>query len=173
MPVLFTVFIMKNLPDCDFGFLASQTRLILSSYRHWIGKSLWPEDKPDDILVREIFFAPFVLCSAGTEEDPILNYGNQKALDLWEMDWATLTRTPGRRTAEPMEREERAKFLEIVKKQGYVDNYRGIRISSSGRRFEIRQATVWNLIRKDGRYAGQAATFNDWKDIPQQRRRYE
>ena len=107
--------LMKTLPDCDFNFLVQQTRLMLSSYRRWRGKSLWPEDKPDAILAQEVFFAPFVLCSAGPEEDPILNYGNQKALMLWEMDWATLTQTPGRHTAEPMEREERAKFLEAVK----------------------------------------------------------
>ncbi len=75
------------------------------------------------------------------------------------MDWNTFTRTPGRHTAEPVEREERARFLETVRKQGYVDDYRGIRISSTGRRFEIRQATVWNLIDEGGQYAGQAVTF--------------
>ncbi|HXV27820.1 MAG TPA: MEKHLA domain-containing protein, partial [bacterium] len=116
---------MAHLPDCDIDFLAKQTRLILSNYRHWTGRSLWRNDKTDRDLVSEVFFAPMILCSAGIEEDPILNYGNQKALDLWEMDWATFTRTPGRLTAEPMERHARAKFLETVRKQGYVDDYRG------------------------------------------------
>ncbi len=138
---------------------------MLSSYKHWTGKELWPEDKSDDILVQEIFFAPFVLCSSGIEPDPVLNYGNQKALDLWEMDWSTFTRTPGRGTAEPVEQKERDSFLETVRKQGYVDNYRGIRISKSGRRFEITQATVWNLVGENGEYAGQAATFSKWNYI--------
>ena len=146
-------------PSGQSDFLARQTRLMLSSYRHWTGKMLWPEDKPDEALVKEVFFAPSVLASAGIEEDPILNYGNQKALDLWEMDWETFTRTPGRHTAEPMEREERARFLERVRRQGYADDYRGIRISRTGRRFEIRQATVWNLMDANGQYAGQAVTF--------------
>jgi hypothetical protein len=138
---------------------------MLSSFRHWTGKSLWPENKPDDLLVKEVFLAPFVLCSTGTEEDPILNYGNQKALNLWEMDWPVFTRTPGRCTAEPVEREVRSQFLLTVKKQGYVDDYRGIRISSTGRKFEISQAVVWNLVDDAGNYAGQAAAFNTWKNI--------
>ncbi len=153
----------QNLPSCDRGFLIRQTRLMLSSYRHWTGQSLWPEDRPDETLIREVFFAPFVLCSSGTEADPVLNYGNQKGLDLWEMDWDTLTRTPGRQTAEPVEQEQREGFLKAVREKGHVTDYRGIRISSSGRRFEIRKATVWNLIHPDGVYAGQAATFLEWK----------
>jgi len=100
------------------------------------------------------------VASAGTEADPILNYGNQKALALWEMDWAAFTKTPGRKTAEAMERGERAKFLDEVKKKGYIDNYCGVRISSTGRRFEIKQATVWNLMDSKGQYAGQAVTFS-------------
>ena len=150
---------MPSLPPCDLDFLVKQTRLMLSSYRHWTGKNLWLEDKPDEELVKEVFFAPFVLASAGIEEDPVLNYGNQKALDLWEMDWGKFTRTPGRQTAEAMEREARAQFLETVRKKGYIDNYCGIRISSTGRRFEIRNATVWNLTDESGRYFGQAVTF--------------
>ena len=153
------------LPIASMDFLVRQTWLIVSSYRHWTGKTLWPADKPDAELVKEVFFAPFVLASAGTEEDPILNYGNQKALELWEMDWETFTRTPGRETAEPMERTERARFLETVRRQGYIDHYRGIRVSSRGRRFEILQATVWNLIDENGRYAGQAVRFEIWTPL--------
>ncbi len=153
----------KNPVNADSRFLVSQTRLMLSSYRHWTKQSLWPEDRPDEVLVKEVFNAPFVLCSAGTEDDPILNYGNQKALDLWQMDWETLTRAPGRHTAEPMERAERDQFLKTVKEHGYIDNYSGIRISSTGRRFKISRATVWNLRDARGKYAGQAATFHDWE----------
>ena len=149
----------SSLPDCDFDFLLTQTRLILSSYRHWTGKILWPENLPEETLVREVFFAPFVVASAGIEEDPVLNYGNQKALDLWEMEWKNFTQTPGRKTAEALERDARAGFLETVKRQGYIDNYQGIRISGTGRRFEIQNASVWNLRDKNGKYQGQAVTF--------------
>ncbi len=156
---------MDLFSQADFDFLIKQTRLILSSYRHWTGKALCPEDPSGEKLVKAVFFAPFVVASAGTEKDPVLNYGNQKALELWEMDWKAFTQTPGRHTAEAMEREARQKFLETVKRQGYVDDYKGIRISSTGRRFEIQQATVWNLIDKDGSFAGQAVTFEKVRNI--------
>lgn len=157
---------MSGLPDCGFDFLARQTRLILSSYTRWTGKILCREDQPDEALVREIFFAPFVVASTGTEADPVLNYGNHKALNLWELDWSAFTKTPGRHTAEAMEREDRARFLEKVRKNGYVDDYRGIRISSTGRRFEIQQAIVWNLMDPQGHFAGQAVTFQNFHYLP-------
>lgn len=147
------------------AFLVRQTRLMLSSYRKLTGKVLWPEDRPDEVLIREVFDAPFVLCSAGTEPDPVLNYGNAQALKLWEMDWETLTRTPGRHTAEAPERGAREEFLRTVKEKGYIDNYSGIRISSTGRRFEIKNAIVWNLLDSQGRYAGQAASFSSWTPL--------
>ena len=59
--------------------------------------------------------------------------------------------------------EAREKFLETVKRQGYIDDYRGIRVSNKGRRFEIQKATVWNLLDGQGHYAGQAASFTLWK----------
>ncbi len=152
----------ESFPPCEASYLIRQTRLILSSYRHWKGTSLWPEDRPDEVLIREVYEAPFVLVSSGAEEDPVLNYGNLRALELWEMTWDVLVKTPGRHTAEPMERQAREKFLETVRRQGYIDDYRGIRVSSRGRRFEIQQATVWNLRDADGRFAGQAASFSKW-----------
>ena len=147
-------------PPASLGFMIRHTRLMLSNYRRWTGKTLWPEDRPDEILAPEVFNAPSVLVSAGNQEDPILNYGNQKALEVWEMDWETLICTPGRHTAEALEREARAHFLETVRKQGYIDDYHGIRISRTEKRFEIRGAVVWNLVDEYGVYAGQAATFS-------------
>jgi hypothetical protein len=48
-------------------------------------------------------------------------------------------------------------------RDGFVDDYRGIRITSSGKRFLIEQAIIWNLINGDGQRVGQAATFSEWK----------
>ena len=114
-------------------------------------------------LSRNLFHAPFVLVSHGTEADPVLNYGNQAALNLWEMSWEELTRTPSRLTAEAPEREERARLLAEVTAHGFIDNYSGIRISKSGRRFRIARATVWNLVTERGEPCGQAATFSEWE----------
>jgi hypothetical protein len=54
-------------------------------------------------------------------------------------------------------------LLTAVTQQGYIDDYSGIRISRTGRRFRILQATVWNLIDAHDRYAGQAASFDRWE----------
>jgi len=113
-----------------------------------------------------LYEAPFVVVAHGTQADPILNYGNAAALRLWEFDLETLLRTPSRMTAEPMHRDERARLLERTTRQGFVDDYSGIRISATGRRFLIERATVWNLLDEQERPVGQAATFQDWKELP-------
>ena len=53
-------------------------------------------------------------------------------------------------------------FLERTTRDGFVDDYHGIRIASTGRRFLIEQAVVWNLVDDAGDRLGQAATFSDW-----------
>ena len=140
-----------------------QTQIITRSLKHWTGRELTPGNFSAAELAEKIFHAPFVLVSHGTEADPVLNYGNAAALALWEMSWDELTRTPSRLTAEVPNREERAKLLEIVTRRGFIDDYSGMRISKSGRRFRIARATVWNLISEDGRPCGQAAMFAHWE----------
>ena len=101
--------------------------------------------------------------SHGNEPDPILNYGNAAALALWELSWAELTRTPSRLTAEAPNRNERARLLEAVTRRGFIDDYSGVRISKTGRRFRIARATVWNLLTAAGQPCGQAAKFDQWE----------
>ena len=92
-----------------------------------------------------------------------MNYGNQAAQTLWEMSWEDLTRTPSRFTAEAPNREERARLLAEVTRRGYIDNYSGVRIAKSGRRFRIAHATVRNLLDAAGAPCGQAAMFGQWE----------
>jgi hypothetical protein len=103
--------------------------------------------------------------SHGTGADPILNYGNQTALDLWEMTWEQLTRTPSRHTAESVNREERARMLRLVEAQGFYDRYRGVRISATGRRFLVEDAIVWTVLNEREERIGQAATFSRWTKL--------
>ena len=72
---------------------------------------------------------------------------------------------PSRLTAEPMHRDERAEMLRRTSRDGYIDDYRGVRISTTGRRFLIERATVWNVLDTAGQPAGQAATFSDWSTL--------
>lgn len=142
--------------------LIAHARLLGSSYLHLLGRELLPDCPDDAEFATRMFQLPVVVVSHGSEADPVLNYANQTALDLWKMDWQTITRTPSRHTAEPMHREERARMLDTVTRQGYIDDYAGIRIASDGTRFRIDRATVWNLIDSDGQQHGQAATFANW-----------
>lgn len=140
------------------------TRILLDSYRHWLKSDLIPRATPEDDA-RTLYLAEFVVVSHGTQPDPVLNYGNAIALRLWEMDAKTLLQTPSRLTAEPLHRDERARLLERTTRDGYVDDYQGIRISATGKRFRIHRAIVWNLIAPQGDRVGQAATFAEWEPL--------
>ena len=70
---------------------------------------------------------------------------------------------PSRLTAQALEQDERARLLSQVSEQGYIGDYRGIRITKAGRRFLIERATVWNLLDESGAFYGQAATFSEWR----------
>src|SRR6266852_79210 len=141
----------------------SHSACIARCYQRFTGRELLPGLADGLELARQLYEAPFVVVSHGTEANPVLNYGNAAALALWEMPWDELTRTPSRFTAEAPSREERARLLAQVTAHGYIDDYSGVRISRSGRRFRIARATVWNLLTEDGRPCGQAAMFGEWE----------
>jgi MEKHLA domain len=83
-------------------------------------------------------------------------------LELFCFSWGEFIKLPSRLSAEPVHQFEREQLLEEVSRNGYLANYRGIRISKNGRKFMIKNAIVWNLIDDQGNYAGQAAKFDDW-----------
>ena len=136
---------------------------LLDSYAHWVKQELVDRNGTPLEQAERLFNSPFVVASHGAEDDPILNYGNQTALNLWGMDWQQFTQTPSRLTAEPVNREERARMLEQAKTQGYIADYRGVRISSTGTRFLVDQAVIWNIHKPAGTAIGQSATFAAWK----------
>lgn len=144
------------------------TQYLLDSYRHWIGRELLGRSGSIEDQARVLFEAPFVVVSHGADPDPILNYGNHIALELWDMTWEQFTQTPSRHTAEPLNQEERAAMLKIADRQGYFEGYRGVRISSSGRRFLVEDATVWNVLDPSGQRFGQAATFSRWSFLTEE-----
>ncbi len=143
--------------------ITAHSEVLVRSLKHWTGRDLLPGITAPAELAEGLYHAPFVLVSHGTEADPVLNYGNAAALALWELSWTEFTRTPSRFTAEAPNREERARLLATVTAQGYIDDYSGVRISQNGRRFRIAQATVWNLLTREGNHCGQAAMFSRWE----------
>jgi hypothetical protein len=144
----------------------AHTQLLLDTFASLLGRELIDRQGSEDEQAERLFYSPFVIVSADASADPLLTYGNQTALGLWEMDADTLLATPARHTAEPVHRHERQRLLDRTRAQGYVDDYAGIRISSTGKRFRIEQAIVWNLTNATGAYCGQAATFDRWVPLP-------
>jgi len=59
--------------------------------------------------------------------------------------------------------DERERLLARAQKNGYVDDYRGVRITKGGRRFRIVDTILWNVIDEGGRRIGQAAMFDHWE----------
>jgi hypothetical protein len=138
------------------------SQLLLNSFRRWIGRELLERVGKPDYQAHALFQSPFVVVSHGTEEDPLLNYGNQVALELWELTWEQLIKTPSRLTTESVNRAEREWMLEQARSRGYLDTYQGVRIASTGRRFLVENAFIWNVVDAKGQRVGQAATFSQW-----------
>lgn len=145
------------------NYHAGHVELLLKSYFRVTGKSLIQDHCDIVALSEKIFHAPFALVSHNTLNDPLFNYGNRTALLLFEMGWREFTSLPSRKSAEAVNRDERERLLNEVREKGFSDNYTGIRISSSGRRFRIEDAVVWNVTDDEGRYQGQAASFSKWQ----------
>jgi len=142
-----------------------QTQRILDSFEKYLGRPLLERTGQPDEEARRLFEAPFIVVSHGTQADPIFNYGNRAALDLWEMtleEWVIL---PSRLSAEPIVREDRAELLARALEKGYAADYRGIRVSKTGKRFLMEDAIIWNLVDGSGVRRGQAATFAKWTPL--------
>jgi hypothetical protein len=139
---------------------------LLYSFQHWTGRSLLNATGSPAEIAQQMFEAPFVLVSHGTETDPIFNYGNRKALELWELSWEEFTRMPSRKTVAAVEQEDRDRLLAEAATKGFVTNYVGIRTSSAGKRFYIEDTILWSVLDEGNQYCGQAAVFSKYSFIP-------
>lgn len=152
---------LASFPWLEADIIRHSLRL-MKSYQQWTGEQLVDAPSPAQIA-HDLFHAPFVLLSHGIQADPVLNYGNQPALDLWEITWPELICMPSRLTAEPVERQGRAQLLNQAAQQHYIQNYQGIRISTTGRRFRISNAEIWDVWDEKGQKCGQGARFSQWQ----------
>ena len=146
-------------PSAGNNFQADHARLLADSYSRLTGKALLDADFTRESIPRALFEARFGLVSHGTDPVPIFNYGNAFALAAFEMEWPEFTRLASRDSAEVVEQAERELLMAKVKEDGFIQDYRGLRISASGRRFWIERATIWNVVDERGVYRGQAAVF--------------
>jgi hypothetical protein len=154
-----------NEPGPENAFLCEHAELLISSYRRITGKELVEHKSSPEAMARALYEASFGVVSHGLGEDPVFNYGNRAALELFEMSWRDFVALPSRKSAEAVNRAERQKLLERVSQFGFVDDYRGVRISATGRRFRIEEATVWNVVDARNVYHGQAAVIFRWSAL--------
>lgn len=145
--------------------IISHSRLLADSYQFWTGQELFPEISNDLELSHAMYFAPFVVVSHGLEKDPIFNYGNLQAQQLWQLSWAEFTSMPSRLSAEPIEVVKRNKLLAEGRKRGitYIDQ--AIRINKEGKRFYIKDVVLFNLQDDNNKYQGQGAVYAKWEFI--------
>jgi hypothetical protein len=166
-----TCYNSRNMPHLPYT--PTYSAHMLRSFAHWTSQSVWDyagiaaphSDAQAEALA--LYHAPFALVSHGTETDPIFCYANLTAQQLWQMGWGEFTRTPSRHSAEPVTdiQGERNALLAQALARGWVDNYEGIRIASTGQRFAIERTVLWNVVDDDGQRIGQAALIRSWRAL--------
>jgi PAS domain-containing protein len=146
-----------NLQD-DPGFF----ELLTGSHARLVGKELVSVGQDAHWLYE---LAPFALLAHNTDPDPRFIYANRTAQSCFEYSWDEFVQLPSRLSAEAPDRLERQRQLEQVARKGYVSDYRGVRISGTGRRFWIENAVIWQLQDASGKVHGQAALFDSWRPL--------
>jgi hypothetical protein len=144
--------------------IISHSQRLLHSFQHWTGRSLFEVNGSPVEIAQALFEAPFVLVSHSKESDPIFNYGNRKALELWQLYWEEFTQMPSRKTAEQVVQEERDRLLSEAATKGF-SYFSGIRITSTGQRFHIEDGILWNVLDDRDRQCGQAAVYSKCRFI--------
>jgi hypothetical protein len=141
-------------------------QLLAGSYARLLGRPLVPQAMSVDEATEWLYKrAPFAVLAHNTDPDPLFIYGNLAAQRRFGYSWDEITRLPSRLSAEAPNREERQQFLERVQRLGYEAGYTGVRITKSGERFMIEEATLWQLLDADGELHGQAVVIPRTRDI--------
>ena len=138
---------------------------ILKSYASITGAVLYDDTYSDQYRSYLLYHAPYVVVSHGMQQDPIFNYANLTAQQLWKLDWNQFTALPSRLSAEADLSKNRQRLLEEAAQKGYIDNYSGVRISFKGMRFLIENVLLWNLKNETNEKIGQAALFRNWTNL--------
>lgn len=150
-------------PSIENHFYDNHVRLLLDSYLRLLKRPLVDLTRNAENYGEQVYRAGFVLVSHNNDASPLFNYANHTALQLFERRWDEFAGLPSCYSVEQDSLEGRQRLLEQVSANGYIENYAGVRIAKSGRRFRINHATVWSVHDQEGAYIGQAASFSDWE----------
>ena len=91
-------------------FYQSLGDLLFSSHHKLTGKYLIKNNINDTSRIVGLFNAPCAIVAHGMETDPIFNFGNRVALELFSLNWPEFIALPSRKSAEPLDREEQKNF---------------------------------------------------------------
>ena len=141
--------------------IQQHVRLLTQSYCALLERPII--DDVDEPSVQQVCNADFALVSHSTEADPLFNFGNDLALTLFERSFEDFVQLPSRKSSGQTRDEDRIRLLGEVTRNGFIENYSGVRVSASGRKFEISNAVVWNVADEHGIYQGQAAKISTWR----------
>jgi hypothetical protein len=152
----------NRLPSNENSYLKDYICLITSSLKKMANIEIVDPSLSLEEQAKQVFHSKYVLLAHNASDDPIFNYANQSALDLFEMSWDEFTNMPSKYSAESDERGNREKFINEVEAKGYSKDYSGIRISKTGKRFEIKNVILWNVYDSENKRIGQAALFDEY-----------
>ena len=114
---------------------------------------LLPLEKNKDLLSS---FDECVLPIASHDTNGFFNYLNKAALSLFKVTKDQVIGRSTTMTAPKSEQKQRNELLNQVNSHGFIDNYKGIRVTSDGELFQIEDATIWNVVDKNSHKMGQA-----------------
>ncbi len=106
-------------------YRVEHTERLRRSFHALTGRNLIDPALAPEVAADALFHAPFVVLSHNTGPDPLLTYGNQSALELFELTWEELIQMPSRLTAEAPDQAERARLLAQVAARGVHRQLRG------------------------------------------------
>jgi hypothetical protein len=159
-----------SLPSASNSYHQEHVVMMLENLKKWTGYDLIQEYGFSlETIGKQVFNADFYILSHDRAADPILNYANQRVLDLWEVSWTELTSMYSRDTAKSTDQDARSAIMAIVKVQNYINGYSGTRISKTGTEFNILDGTVWNLYNSNDDFWGQAAWFKQVENLGEDR----
>jgi MEKHLA domain len=130
-------------PNESNSFLCEHASIILASYERLLSVPLLPNQSELNSYeaAKCMYYLPIAVLSHNAAADPIFNYANAKALELFDFSWTEFTQLPSRLSAEVLQQAKREQLLADVREQGYITG----------------------LVDSTGKYAGQAACFAEWQ----------
>lgn len=151
-----------ELPALSNQYLIHHAADLQRSFQQQLKRGLLPQTEPED-FAKALFHARLAVLSHNNDADPLFNYANLKALELFGYAWSELVGLPSRLSAEADNWQKRGQILAKVAEKGFVEHYQGVRISKNGDKFLIKNTIIWNVYDTGNRLTGQAACFDDWQ----------